>query len=220
MSISCRYLIAVNLQLDISLIWKRALNVFIFQLWNFFSLDRSKRNMDTKENSAVTSETPQTLDNPHSPAQNNTTALTCPSHIDSPPEGPNQFLLFSDTLPAWTCSGHQRHSSIRPGWLWLISPPNDQFVSLSLFPLLPSPSLLFPSLSPSLHSLAVLLMCRIWWKSESADGVDTAACESNNAITIWPWRTANSYVHLSLCLTHGTFHVGESLQIIHGITRS
>lgn len=134
--------------------------------------------------------------------------LHCPSHIDSPPEGPNQFLLFSDTLPARTCSGHQRHSSIRPGWLWLISPPNDQFVSLSLFPLLPSPSLLFLSLSPSLHSRAILLMCRIWWKSESADRFDTVACESNNAITIWPWRTANSYVHLSLFLTHEAFHVG------------
>lgn len=85
------------------------------------SLRKKKIYMDIlKENSAVTFQTPQTLDNPHSPVQNNTIALTCPSHIDSPPEGPNQFLLFSDTLPVWTCSGHQRHSSIHPGWLWLI----------------------------------------------------------------------------------------------------
>lgn len=160
----------------------------------------------SKENLAVTFKTPQTLDNPHRPAQSTTTALTCPSHIDSPPEGPNQLFLFSDTLPAWTCSGHQRHSSIRPGWLWLIWPPNDQFVSLS-----PSPSffffsllfsLLFLTLSPSLHSLAIFLMCRIWWKSVSADRFDTVACESNNAITIWPWTTTNSHVHLSVFLTH------------------
>lgn len=57
------------------------------------------------------------------------------------------------------------------------------------------------SLSPPCRSPAALLMCRIWWKSESADGSDTAARESNNAIPPWPWRTANSYVHLSRFLT-------------------
>lgn len=67
---------------------------------------------------------------------------TAAGHLNAPhtlipfPKGPNQFLLFSDTLPPWTCSGHQRHSSIHPGWLWLILPPNDQFVfalSFSIF---------------------------------------------------------------------------------------
>lgn len=75
-------------------------------------------------------------------------------------------------------------------------------IPFSFFFFLLSP---FLSLPPSFHSLAILLMCRIWWKSESADRFDTVACESNNAITIWPWRTANSYVHLSMFLTHCNF---------------
>lgn len=39
--------------------------------------------------------------------------IHAPSHTDSPPEAPNQFLLFSNI--AWTCSGRQRHSFIRRG---------------------------------------------------------------------------------------------------------
>lgn len=88
-------------------------------------------------------------------------------------------------------------------------PLSFSFFLLSLYI---SPLLL--SMSPSLHSLAILLMCRIWWKSESADRFDIVACESNNAITIWPWRTANLYVHPFIFLTHVTFHFSESLQII------
>lgn len=136
----------------------------------------------------------------YNPPNKTAAALTCPSHIDSPPEGPNQFLLFWVALPAWTCSGHQRHSSIRPGWLWLIYPPNNQFVSLSLLLLLLVSRFLF-SLSPLRRLPAVVTMCGIWWKSESADGSDTAARESNNAIPFWPWRTANSHVHQSIFLT-------------------
>lgn len=97
-------------------------------------------------------------------------------------------------------------------------------LSFSFFLL--SPSLSFSLLSslfsssPSLHSLAILLMCRIWWKSERTDRFDTVACESNNAITIWPWRTANSFVHPSIFLTHVTFHFSGSLQIIHANVQS
>lgn len=129
-----------------------------------FSLLKHKQNMDiSKATLAVTFKYPQTLDNPHSRAQSSATALTCPSHIDSPPRGPNQFLLFSDPLPAWSCSGRQRNPSIRPGWLWLM-PPNDPFVSLFSFSsflfllsVVFSSISLSLSLSPSLHSLAMLL---------------------------------------------------------------
>lgn len=137
-----------------------------------------------------------------SPLQNKTSAaLTCPSHIDSPPEGPNQFLLFWVALPAWTCSGHQRHSSIRPGWLWLIYPPNNQSVSLS------HSFSSFPSLgSSSLCLLRVVLPLFCWCaeydeKVRARTALTRRHVESNNAIPFWPWRTTNSYVHLSIFLT-------------------
>lgn len=97
--------------------------------------------------------------------------------------------------------------------------------SICIFSLFPSSFLFRVSFFPPfsslplgplpLHSFAVLLMCRIWWKSESADCFDTVACESNNAIAVWPWRATNSCVHPSGFLTRVTFHLGQSLQIIH-----
>lgn len=50
-----------------------------------------------KENSAVrmpSNFTPRSPPPPPAPLDPCAAALTCPSHIDSPPEGPNQFLLF------------------------------------------------------------------------------------------------------------------------------
>ena len=88
-----------------------------------------------------------------------------------------------------------------------IHPPRMTMTDLATkrsicFPLSSSFSPFLFSLSLSLHSLAILLMCRIWWKSGSGARFDTVACESNNAIPIWPWRTVNSCVHLSIYLTY------------------
>lgn len=69
------------------------------------------------------------------------------------------------------------------------------------------------SLCP-LHFILVLFC----WCAEYDEKVRVqilVACENNNAITIWPWRTVNSSVHLSIYLTHVTFHFSESQQIIH-----
>lgn len=111
-----------------------------------------------KQNSAVRSEIPLKLWRAPTAVHKTTLALSCPQHIDSPPGGPNQFLLFSDALPAWTCSGHRRHSSIRPGWLWLIWHQTINLFPLSLFLRLSSLSLSSSSSLCLLH-LILLLFC-------------------------------------------------------------
>lgn len=137
---------------------------------------------------------------------------TTVQHLNGPhtliplPRAQNNFSCFQ-TVPPWTFRGQRRHSSIRPGWLWLISPPNNQFVFTLFFSSVLRVSF-FPSISwpLSIHCLAVLLMWRVWRKSRSADGFDTLPHESNKAITIWPWGTTHSCVCLSGFLTYATLY--------------
>lgn len=76
---------------------------------------------------------------------------------------------------------------------------------LSFSFLLLSHSLSLFSFSLCLLHFILLLFC---WCAEYDEKVRVQialtpwACQSNNAIPIWPWRTANSYVHLSIFLTH------------------
>lgn len=114
-----------------------------------------------------------------------------------PSWGPKPISLVLSRSP---CLNLQRPSKtfIHPPRMTMTDLSTKQSICfpLSLLLLLPVSRFLF-SLSP----LRRVSMCRIWWKSESADGSDTAARESNNAIPFWPWRTANSHVHQSIFLT-------------------
>lgn len=129
--------------------------------------------------------------------------LHAPHTLIPLPRAQTNFSCFQTlSLPEPAVAIKDIHPSTQDDYDWSSHQTINLYPSLIL--LLSSLSL---SLSLSLHSRAILLMCRIWWKSESADRFDTVACEYNKAITIWPWRTANSYVHLSIFLTHVTFHL-------------
>lgn len=145
-------------------------------------------------------ESPQTFP-PRPPKQTLGSAYMPLAHW-FPSWGPKPISLVLSRSP---CLNLQRPSKtfIHPPRMTMTDLSTKQSICfpLSLLLLLLISRFLF-SLSPLRHSPAVLLMCRIWWKSESADGFDTAPRESNNAIPLWPWRTANSYVHLSRFLTH------------------
>lgn len=155
---------------------------------------------------------PQSLVRPYSRAQNNTSTVMPPTHW-FPSRGPKPISLVFRHSP---CLNLQRPSKtfIHPPRMTMTDlTPNNQFVSpLSFSPsFFPLSVVLFLPLSPSLHPLAVSWSCGLWWKSESVDCFDTAPCESNNAIPIWPWRTANSYgLLIYLYFWHITFRFGES----------
>lgn len=152
----------------------------------------------------------QTLQPPPPPPNKTVAALTCPSHIDSPPEGPNQFLLFWVALPAWTCSGHQRHSSIRPGWLWLIYPPNNQFVSLSRS---------FSSFS-SLGSSSLCLLCAACRCAEYDEKVRAQTALTRRHVRVTTQSLSDlgeQLIRMSINLYswHATCHFCENQQILH-----
>lgn len=130
----------------------------------------------------------------------------------SPSEQNRTYMPLAHWFPSWgpkpislvlsrsPCLNLQRPSKT------FIHPPRMTMTDLSTkqsicFPLSLLLLLLVSRFLFSLSPLRRVSMCRIWWKSESADSSDTAARESNNAIPFWPWRTANSYVHQSIFLT-------------------
>lgn len=126
------------------------------------------------------------------------------------PRAPTNFSCFQTlSLAEPAVAITDIHPSAEDDYDWSHQPTINLYLSLFLssflfvFLLLPP---FFPPFGLCFIPCAVLLMCRIWWKSECAGHFDTAPCESNKAITIWPWRTANLYVHLSIFLTRVTFH--------------
>lgn len=184
-----------------STIWKLTLKVFIFQLRKFLFV--KKQTWTFQERIQLSHSRPLKLWTTPIALHN---SPYMPLTHWFPSRGPKPISLVFRHSPCLNLQWPSK-TFIHPPRMTMTDLATKQSICipLSLSPSFSLSCFLF-SFSPSLHSLAILLMCRIWWKSESADRFDTVACESNNAITIWPWRTTNSRVHLSVFLTCVTFH--------------
>lgn len=116
-----------------------------------------------------------------------------PQHIDSPPGGPNQFLLFLRRSP---CLDLQRP------WQTFIHPPGMTMTDLNTkrsicFPSFYfSPSVLPPSCPPPPPSPAFVsfnFILPLFVRFEQTMMKKWRLPDCNNAIPVWPWRAANSF---------------------------